>query len=277
MSSTDTGQIRFFKKSKLDISNVQASITVTDPTATNNGQTFVDFLRNRNNVSAWLTTGSNDAAKTVLEFNLTEERDVDSVLFILHNFKGYTLKYWDGSAYVDFSTPINVTGNTAKTTFHEFPTVTTSALQLVITGTFVADADKKMRQVIITEKLISGQLEGWPVIRKPRHTTNKKVSSMLSGKVNVVESVGGFEADLSVRNWNKDADLEIVEEIYLGKRGVLMWLSGGKESQFGQQRIGYRDEDIYLVRAINDYSPEWVSGVYRNGLRILMRLREAIG
>ena len=270
------GQIRFFKKSRIDLSNSLASITVTDATATNPGQAFTDFLRNRNNTSAWVTTGSNDAANTTLVYDMTDERDISVILLVLHNFAAYTLKYWNGAAYVDFATPISVTGNTAETSFHEVTQVSTSRLQLIITGTIVADADKKMRQTIISDKIVTGQLEGWPLIKKPRHTTNKKVTTMLSGKVNVLESVGAFSADLSVRHWSISADLDIVEEIFLGKRGVLMWLSGGDEAQFTQSRIGYRDEDIYLVRAINDYSPEYVSGVYVNGLKIQLKLKEAI-
>lgn len=276
-SECRTGQIRFMKKSRLDISNVLASITVTDATATNNGQDFVDFLRNRNNTSAWVTTGSNDAANTTLEMDLTDERDLTTIILVKHNFDSYTLKYWDGGAYVDFATPISVTGNTDPTTFHEFNTVSTSRIQLVITGTMVADSDKRMTQAILTENLVSGQLEGWPVIRKPRLTTRKQVSNMLSGKVNVTESVGAYSMDLQVRHWKIAGDMDIVEEIYLGKRGVLVWLSGGDEDQFTFRRIGYRKEDIYLMRATNDYSPEWVSGVYINGLKITLKLREAIG
>lgn len=274
--ATSAGQIRFFKKSRLDLENVNASITVTDATATNNGQSFVDFLRNRNNASAWMTTGSDDAALTTLTCEFTDERDFDSIILVCHNLKAYTIKYWDGALYQDFSTPIAETVNAKATTFHQFDKVSTSRIQIIIQGTFVADADKKMKQLIMTENLAAGKLEGWPLIRKPRHTTNKKVTTMLSGKVNVVESVGAFSAELSVRNWTIDTDLNIVEEIYFGRRGVLMWLSGGDDTQFSSRRIGYRDEDIYLVRAVNDYSPEWVSGVYVNGLKIKMSLKEAI-
>ena len=233
-----SAQIKFFKKNKADISNSLVSITVTDATATNNGQDFVDFMRNRNNYSAWLTTGSNDAANTTLVVDMTEERDVDTIILVDHNFDSYTLKYWNGSSYVDFSTAISVSGNTSDTTSHDVTSVSTSRIQLVITGTQVADADKRLAQLIVTEKLVSGQLEGWPIIKAPEHTTNKKISRMLSGKVNVVESLGAFSMDLEVANWNIDADLDIVEEIYFGKRGVLVWLSAGNEAQFSHLRMG---------------------------------------
>jgi hypothetical protein len=208
---------------------------------------------------------------------MTDERDITSIILVGHNFKAYTLKYWNGSAYVDLPTVVSVTGNTDGTTFHEFAKTSTSRIELIITETMVVDADKKMLQTIITENLVTGQLDGWPIISKPRHSTKKKVTEMLSGKVNVVESVGGFSMDIKVSNWNIDADLDIIEEIYLGKRGVLVWVSGGDEAQFSHLRLGYRKKDIYLMRAVNDYSPEWTKGIYVNGLKINMKLREAIG
>ena len=268
-------QVRFFKKNIIDLSNATPVLTVTDATATNTGQSYIDFMRNRNNTSAWVTTGSNDAANTTIEIDLVDLRDVTSIIMVLHNFDSYTLKYWDGS-WVDFSTTVNVSGNAATTTFHEFTQVSTTKIQLVISGTVVANADKKMRQLIITENLVSGQLNGWPVFSKPNIDTNKKVSTMLSGKANVVESIGAYETSLKVDTWKDDADLQIVEEIYFGKRGVLVWPCGGDQAQFSSVRIGYRLEDIFLMRGVNNLISEWNKGLYTSGMKINMKLKEAI-
>lgn len=270
------GQIKFFEKNIIDLSNDGVTITATDAVASNNGQDFVDYLRNRNNFSAYITTGSTDAANTTLVFEFVLEKSISDLILIKHNFKAYTLKYWNGSAYVDFSTPINVSNNATETTHHEFTPVDTERIQLIVTETMVTDADKVLHQFIVTQKLATGQLNGWPVIKSPVHNTNKRVSRMLSGKVNVVESVGGFSCNLTVSNWNDDVDLALIENIYFGRRGVLMWLSGGDEEQFSHKRVGYRLEDLYFVRCVNDYSPEWSVGIYTNGLKIDMRLAEAI-
>lgn len=269
-------QIKFYNKNKLDLDNDLVTISVTDTTATSDGADLVDFMRNRNNQSAWVTTGSNDAANTTLVFDFKDEREITDVIMILHNLKAFTIKYWDGATYQDFSTPINETTNTKTSSFFEFDLVSTSRLQLIITGTINADDDKTIRQFIATDKVLSGQLVGWPEIKSPRHGSNKRVNRMLSGKVNVVESRGAFTFDLSVSNWNIDADLDIIEEIYFGRRAVLVSLSGGDEEQFSHLRVGYRNEDIYFMRATNDYSPEWSRGIYNNGLRIRMKLSEAI-
>lgn len=269
-------QIKFFNKNNIDLDNTDATITVTDATATDTGQSIVDLMRNRNNTSGWLTTGSNDAANTTLVFDMIDEKQVSDIMVVKHNLKAFTIKYWNGLSYVDFSTPINETTNTEETNYYSFTEVSTTRIQLVITGTQVVNEDKIIRQFIITNKLLTGQLTGWPLIRSPRHNTSKQISKMLSGKVNIVETTGAFSFSLEVRNWNIDADLNIIEEIYFGRKGVLISLSGGDDLQFSHRRIGYRKEDIYLVRAINDYSPEWVSGIYTNGLKIKMNLHEAI-
>lgn len=268
-------QIKFFNKNRLDLSNDDASIEVTDLTASNDGQEFVDFMRNRNNRSAWLTTGSNDAALTQIDVNLGIQYLVTDIMLLKHNLGAYTIQYWDGFSYVDFPTAINETTNTETSTNHEFTETWVQEFRIIIQGTIVADEDKKISQLIITDKLASGQLKGWPKIRKPTHNTNKRVSRMLSGKVNVVESIGGFSMDLTVSNWNIDVDLELIEEIYFGRRAVLVLLSGSDETQFSHVRVGYRNEDLYFMRAVNDYIPEWNTGIYVNGLNIKLSMAEA--
>lgn len=269
-------QIKFYNKNKLDLSNQDATITVTDNVASDTGQTIVNFMRNRNNNSAWLTTDSTDAAETTLEIDLGIEYLISNIFIVGHNLKSFTFQYWDGLSYVEFSTPITEITNTKTTNFFEFNPVSVQKLKLVIYGTQTPDSDKSIKQLILTDKVGVGQLVGWPQIKNPTHDTNKKITKMLSGKVNVVESVGAFSIQLSVSNWSIDSDLNLIEEIYFGRRGVLVLLSGEDEAQFRTRRIGYRDQDIYFMRSVNDYTPEYNVGIYSNGLKITMNLTEAI-
>ena len=168
-------QIRFFNKNKIDLSNTLVAITVTDAVATNTGQSFVDFVRNRNNTSAWLTTGSTDAANTTLEVDMTDTRELSEVLIVSHNLKAYTIKYWTGIVWTDFSTVIAETANTETTNHHAFATVTTQKIQIIITATQTVDADKQIKQLILTDEVAAGQLEGWPVIKRPRNSIRIKI------------------------------------------------------------------------------------------------------
>ena len=49
-------QIKIMEKNVLDISNSVVTITSTDDVAVNQGQSFVDLLRDRKNSSGWSTT-----------------------------------------------------------------------------------------------------------------------------------------------------------------------------------------------------------------------------
>lgn len=267
-------QIRFFKKNIIDLSSALTSITVTDSVATDNGQSIVDFIRNRNNYSAWVTTNSTDAANTQLDIDFGVGRDVSDILLVKHNWKAFTIKYWNGTTYVDFSTPIAETVNDDETTHFQFDSVETQKLRIIITAAQTLNADKELYQLIVTEQI--GLLNGWPVIKNPTHDRNKKISKMLSGKVNVIESLGSFQCDLEVTNWKNQADLTVIEEIYFRREGVLIWLCGGDEDQFSMELQGYRLEDIFLVRPTNSYEPEWAKGIYTSGVKLKIALQEAI-
>ncbi len=269
-------QILFFRKSLIDSDNGDIDITVTDAVATNTGQDYVNYMRNRKNDSSWITTGSTDAANTTLEVDFVDTISISDILIVSHNLKAYTIQYWSGIAWVDFSTVISETTNTESTNHYNFTSVASSKIKIIITGTQVVDADKYIKQLIVTRRIGSGQLEGWPVIKKPVISTNKKSSKMLSGSINLVESVNSFSVTLSVSNWNIDADMDIIEDIYFRHQGVLLWPCGGDATQFATERIGYRKEDIYLVRPVSEYTPELHKGIYSTGVKTELKLAEAI-
>ena len=262
-----SGQIRFFEKNKIDISEPNISI------AASQGDTYTDFVRNRSNLSAWQTTGSVDADNTTFEIDLVDPRSIDSIILIKHNFKSFTLQYWDGASWVDFSTAINPSTNTAETTFHQFTLVTTTKLKLTILGTIIANADKFLYQFIATEQI--GQLNGWPIV-KPVIGRNRQRSKMISGKESVREQIDATQVKLNVNCWSNSADLSIVEELYDSNDGFLVWLSGGDESQFSSVRQGYRLEDLYLMKCIGEYKPAFYKGLYPSGLVIAIDLTEVV-
>lgn len=269
-------QIRFFKKNKADLSNENVAITVSDTVATNNGQDFVDFVRNRNNTSAWVTTGSTDAANTSLVIDFVDIIEIRDIILVGHNFKVFTIQYWNGSAYADFPTPINETVNDEYVSHFITGTssTSTSKIKIIITGAQTVDADKVLRQLIATEQ--EDQFNGWFQIKKPTIGLNKKRATMLSGKANVVDSIGKFSCTLEVKDLTDDDDLTLLETIFFKRRGSLIWLCGGDEEQFSSIRIGYRKEDIYLVRPINEWTPEFYKSLYSAGIKAVMQLEESI-
>jgi len=272
---TKVGQIKWYLKNKIDLENQDARITATDLVASNNGQEFVNFMRNRNNFSAWLTTDSTDAANTELLVEFGDERFIDNIIIVGHNLKAYTIQYRKGiSSWTDFSTPINVSASTDSTTTHIFDLVTATDIRIIITGTQVVDADKIIQQLICTEAI--GQFEGWPVIKKPVISTNKRKSKMLSGKTRIVESLESFSCTLDVRHWKIQDDIDVLEEIYFKREGVLMYINADHPEQFFLDLKGFRKEDFFLVRPSDDFKVELVKGLYQAGIKSAVRLVEVI-
>lgn len=261
-------QIVFMNKNKCDVENTDCSITASQ------GQSFVDFVRNRSNRSAWITTGSVDADNTTFEVDFGGLRLVDIIILVKHTFAAYTIQYWDGSAWQDFSTAVNVSGNTAETTYHEFTQVSTSKLLLTITGTITPDSDKSLFQFIASDKI--GRLNGWPIVGSPRISKQKKVNKMLSGRSNVTESLGGFSCSLSLDVYSDETDLNTFEDLYDSTEGFLVWLCGGDQAQFSSVRKGWRLEDVYLMRTANEYEPEFYKGSYKSGIVVDIDLVEVI-
>ncbi len=99
---------------------------------------------------------------------------------------------------------------------------------------------------------------------------------MLSGKVNVVEGVGSYQVELSVVSWNNDSDLSIVEALYFGREGFLVWPCGGDESQFSTVRRGYRLKDIFYMRVTDEFEPVFHKGLYQMGVDVRISLSEAL-
>lgn len=266
--------IIFLEKSKIDISVTSAiTFTVTDATATDTGESIADYLRDRRNWSGWTTTGSNDAAGTILEVEFAEAQ-IDKIMLINHNLKSFTVKYWDGSAYQDFSTPISETTNTEDTNYYSFNSISTSKIKLTINGTMVANDDKFLSQLIITEAI--GQFSNHWVIAKPEHDKNKKTVKAISGRVKVFRNEGAFSCELISDNVIETNDLTIVESLFDYYDGFLVWLCGNDTTQFRTQRVGYRKRDLYHVVTANSYEPEWANGFYNQGTNIKIKLIESI-
>ena len=261
--------IIFFEKSAADIGLPNVTATASQ------GSAYAINALNRSNSSAWVTTGSVDADNTTFTVDFGDAKFITDILLVKHNFKAFTVQYsTDNVSFSAFSAAISESNCTAETSHYEFTQVEARYVKITITGTQTANEDKELYQFIATRQL--GQLAGWPQIRSPKHDTNKKKAQMLSGKLNVTRNVGGFFCELSVKEWRSDADMTIVETLYNSTEGFLVWLCGGSESQFSSSRIGYRLEDIYLMKCANDYEPEFVDGGYYRGLDIKIQLAEVV-
>lgn len=257
----------------MDLDRPNVNITITDPIATALGT--IEFMQNRSNNSAWATTNSTDAAGTQILIEMFDLLDVTDIMLIKHNFKDYIIEFLNPVSLL-FEEYASETSFVKDTVIHEkLIPIQTRTIRITINSTKDINDDKSLRQLIIAEKFFSGELESYPKIRKPKHSKNRKVNKLQSGKVNVVESRGAFSTTLEVK-LNEENDLEIFEAIYENREGVLMLLSGGEEEQFITRRLGYRNEDIVLVRPVDEYINEHDVYIYQNRIKLKIKLNEAV-
>jgi hypothetical protein len=261
-------QIIFFEKNYADLQNDNCTATASQ------GNDFSDFVRNRKNSSGWITTNSVDSDNTTFTLDFSDSEDIDQIILLKHNFAAYTVEYWNGSSFVAFSPAISVSGNTAENTHHSVTEVSSTQVRLTVTGTITPDEDKQLAQFIVTKRL--GQMAGYPEIKKPTLSRNRSITQMLSGKSSVVENLSTYSTGLSIKLWSNNADLTLIENLYDRFKGFLFWPSGGDETQFSTIRQGYRLEDIYLCKMMDEYVPEYFKGVYSTGIKVNLKLAESV-
>ncbi len=261
--------IKFYKPNIMDFRNAAPEINVTDPVATNTGALFTHFLRNRNNNSGWATTGSDDSANTEIEFLFNDLRELDSIMLVLHNFKDFTIEWFNGSVWTLLET---VTNNTRTTNYFEYDSlIEASGIRVIVQATQTPDADKFMSQFIVTEKI--GDFEIEPLLRV-EIDKQRKTSPYLSGRRFVSSQVGGISIRMSQNSVWRENDLAIIERLYNFFQGFLVSVSGGDIEQYETLRFGYRPEDIYYMQCSNEYEPNWNEGRYKQGINITVNLVE---
>lgn len=263
-----SGQIIFFEKNIVDYANTSALAQATE------ANDLASQVQNRNNMTAWVTTGSQDSVNTQFIMYMGDLRTVSDIILVKHNFKDFKVEYWNGAAYVDFTSPIDVIDCQNSTSHYIVDPVMTSRVRITIFGTQIPDTDKVLYQLIITNRI--GQLNGWPVIKAPTHVRNRRVSAMLSGKGSVSLGIGAFSCALDVKVWKDSQDLSLIEDLCSRSEGFLVWLCGGNEDQFSMKLKGYRMEDLFLMRVTSDYSPEYYQGLYQSGVAINLKLAEVV-
>lgn len=267
-------QPKVFRKSFIDIDSDNVSITVTDAIASDSGQAVVGQLRDRSNKTGWGTTGSTDAASTSLDIDWIDPYEVSHIILVGHNFKSFKLEKWNGSSWVDFSTPVSITNSEDFVTEIEITPESLSRIRLTILGTQVADSDKFLRQIIVTRLI--GQFEGWPLARV-LSSTSKTAKKTLSGRNFIREQSGHTEIRLDFSTYGFEADLALLESIFFENfSGVLFWANGGDSEQFRLQLVGYRPQDIFLMKAKSEYEPAFEKKMYRNGINMNVHLVEVI-
>lgn len=272
--------ISVYEKNKIDLSfGVNVVFTITDGVATADGSDTVNYLRDRINYTGFATTGSNDAANTQIDIDMGDAYNINFIALVRQNFAAYTLQYYNGVSYVDFSTPINesglsVTDNSEQTKVYNFTQVNAQLLRLIITGCYPVDADKVMRQLIVTRKI--GEFVNQPSVRPLQREEFRQIKPMVSGRRHISKRQGAHTARLTFPSFKNQSDINLIENIFDSTEGRLFNFSGAQDLNNGFKTPGFRPEDFYLMAPTNNFNTSFTNGRFADGVAPVLDLVEVV-
>lgn len=267
-----TGGIKFFKKNEMSDGS---------PSATS-GDAAAKFILDLDVDTYWTSVGSSDSETETITINFGSSKTIDRVLLLDHNFKNFSVKYLSGSSYVAFANVIGIGGTSlsgiTETTFskdssyYEFDSVTTSAIQISCLSTQTTNAEKYLSQAIATSEL--GTFVGYPEVSKIDLSRNTRSKKTLSGRFSVQKSQQTLGYSIRFRNYpsstvyNVDVDLAIT--LFESEDPFLIYPCGGRyESQhFSYQLPGFRLRDCILSQIKKGYRLKYVKNIYTNPLDV---------
>ena len=129
-----------------------------------------------------ITSGKNtDGVAALFTVDLLWGRNIDTIM-LQSNFAAFTIKYWNGSSFVDFATPVNVSGNTSAFLLLSLGALyNTQKIQITATSTIIANSEKVITEMAITRlfnSMIVSALEGAAVNHVRTTTKNIKGASV---------------------------------------------------------------------------------------------------
>lgn len=277
-----TGGIKFFEKSKCLLDDGATAEVTT-------GEVVQDFLIDKNPITFWNSVGSTDLITEDIIIRFTEDT-INRIFLQDHNFKQYTIKYWDtgSSTYIDFTSVVGIDGSliggisettfAQNTSYYEFASVTTTRIKVSVLKTQIANDEKYISQIIATEEL--GTLTGYPAINNMKHSRNTISVEMLSGKMKITKGYESFTCKLKFDKYpsSLSTDLDLIGTLFDSQDPFLVWLCGGRYSTtyFKYTLRGFRLKDIYQCQIAGDMPVEYYKDVYVLPVTIEVLLQEHV-
>ena len=214
------------------------------------------------------SSGSNDATPEVWTITFFSSVTMDAIHFANHNIKSGTVKYWNGGAYVDFSTPISWSGNAAVGNYFKFNSVATTKIQVTMNTTMVTNAEKYVSQIACM--LMIGEMANNPTTFDPDFIEDAIVHETAKGGIVYVFNGAKYAASWTFQA--SDTDMTLLRTLkdqwlpfyVLPCGGVTTWT-----------QEGMRIQDIYLGCWINSFKPQYPQNrIVGSYTEITMEFRE---
>ena len=265
-----TGGIKFFADNAL-LYDAGGSCVASSGTVVENN--CIDKL----SYTYWTSVGSNDS--TVETLTLTfGSATLTRLLLLDHNWKQFTVQYWNGSSFVDFTSVVGLDGALGggisesgfadDSAYYEFDAITTTIIKITVTKTQTVNAQKYIATIIATTELAT--LQGYPTVDPVTYMRNARTMQMLSGRVKIVKQPEVFQATISFKNYpvlTYGADVDAIRTLVTRETPFHMWLCGGRRGStyFSYPIKGWGLKDCPRVQIDSDFASTWSSNIYKNG------------
>ncbi len=264
-----SGGIKFFAENYA-LSDNGGAVTVSS------GSVAANYAIDKLPYTYWTSVGSNDSTQETITVSFASQA-ITRILLLDHNWKDYTVKYWNGSAYVHFASVVGMDGSMTNITetafadsssYYEVASVTTTLIQIKVNKTQTADAQKYIATIMPTIEL--GTFAGFPTINPVNLTRTVRTMQMLSGRVKMVKQPAAFSVTLSFQNYpvlSYSADINVITTLIDRETPFYIWLCGGRRGSnyFSANMRGFRLQDVYRVQIDSDYVSNWTDNIFRSG------------
>jgi hypothetical protein len=254
------GLMKFFKKNKI---NSDTSFTFTSAD-TDTSIYLYDNIRSTKVYSV----GSDDLTPEVFIFEFGSAITVDNIFIDNHNIKSGKIEYWNGAAYVDFSTPIAWSNNSDTTNYYDFTQVSTLKLKLTMDTTMVVDAEKFVGELRFLEEI--GTVETNPAEFNHDYVQTAATYSRANGGSTYISFGEKFMATILFSDASTN-DMTLFRSLRDLNEEFYVYTCGGTSTS---DQEGFRLRDMYLVNYVNNFKPELKNQILNIGTRIRMIVEE---
>lgn len=252
---------KFFTKNKL-----KDNCTYTFTSAI---EAIASVLYDRDRATTLESVGSNDATPEVWDIEFASSQTIDTIIVDNHNVKSGGIQYWNGSAFVAFSTAATWSANALTTSVFSFNSVSTTKLRVTMNTTMVVDAQKSVGLIYAMETI--GQPSAAPATLDIEFVEDSRSHKKASGGILYVY----FGAKSILKYLFSDATVaDVTLFLTIKNLGVefFIWPCGAVAS--ATTDVGMRVYDLYLVNYVNNFKPDFKSNVLGIGTRLAIDFKE---
>jgi hypothetical protein len=276
-----SGGVKFFERPVSLFSD--GNIEVTASTGGGAASRALD----RNRVTYWRSVGSDDTTTETITLTFTAPVTFNRIFLLDHNFQGFNVQYDLSSVWTHFTSVVGLDGSQSNVTetafsedsaYYEHASVTTTGVRIQVTTTQVADEDKYLNQLVLTNEL--GTLVGYPDITGIEFSRNERSKKMLSGRTLSLKGEETFKVNLAFKNYppSLSADIDLAMSLFDMEETFLVWLCGGRRGTdyFKKTLRGWRLRDLFSVQTAGGVAPDYTSNSYVLPVNLKINLVESV-